>query len=70
MAFDAHKDTSLRMLDASHLFESSITTIGIHRNTYIEGYLYDFIEMFLPGMGRAEVDAVIANQYARLRAQR
>ncbi len=70
MAFDAHKDTSLRMLDASHLFESSITTIGIHRNTCIEGYLYDFIEMFLPGMGRAEVDAVIANQYARLRTQR
>jgi len=70
MAFDARKDTNLRMLDASHLFASSITTIGIHRNTYIEGYLYDFIEMFLPGMGRAEVDAVISKQNGRLHARR
>ncbi len=64
VAFDARKDRNLRMLDASHLFESSITTIGIHRNTYVEAWLYDFIELFLPAMSRAEVDASIARASA------
>jgi LysR family cys regulon transcriptional activator len=64
VAFDPRRDRNLRMLDASHLFESSITTVGIHRNTYMEGWLYEFIELFLPGTARAEVDAAIARANA------
>ena len=64
VAFDPRKDRNLRMIDASHLFESSITTIGIHRNTYVEPWLYDFIELFLPAIGRAEVDAIIVKASA------
>jgi LysR family cys regulon transcriptional activator len=59
MAFDASSDTNLRALDASHLFESSTTRIGIPRNAYVRGYVYDFIEMFAPHLARKVVDAAV-----------
>lgn len=59
MAFDAERDTELRALDASHLFESSTTRIGIPRNAYLRGYVYDFIEMFAPQLSRKVVDSAV-----------
>jgi LysR family transcriptional regulator, cys regulon transcriptional activator len=59
MAFDPERDTDLRALDASHLFESSTTRIGIPRNAYLRGYVYDFIEMFAPHLARNVVDAAV-----------
>ena len=59
MAFDPERDTNLRALDASHLFESSTTRIGIPRNAYVRGYVYDFIEMFAPHLARKVVDAAV-----------
>lgn len=57
MAFDATRDKHLRAIDASHLFESSTTRIGISRNSYLRGYVYDFIEMFAPHLNHANVQA-------------
>lgn len=57
MAFDAKRDKHLRAIDASHLFESSTTRIGISRNSYLRGYVYDFIEMFAPHLHHANVQA-------------
>ena len=48
MAFDPERDRGLRAIDASHLFEPSTTHMGIRKNTYLRGYMYDFIEMFAP----------------------
>uniref|UniRef100_UPI0035B2729E HTH-type transcriptional regulator CysB n=1 Tax=Nitrosomonas sp. TaxID=42353 RepID=UPI0035B2729E len=48
MAFDVKRDKQLKSIDASHLFEPSTTRIGISRNSYIRGYVFDFIEMFAP----------------------
>jgi len=48
MAYEPAKDSDLVALDASHLFESSVTRIGICRGTFIRGYMYDFIEAFAP----------------------
>lgn len=59
MAFNAQRDTNLRALDASHLFESSTTRLGIPRNTYLRGYIYDFIEMFAPQLSRKVVDSAV-----------
>ncbi len=59
MAFDPERDTSLRALDASHLFESSTTRIGVPRNAYLRGYVYDFIEMFAPHLARKVVAAAV-----------
>ena len=56
MAYDPKRDTHLRAMDASHLFEPSTTRIGIRKNSYLRGYTYDFIEMFAPHLTREVVD--------------
>ncbi|MBY0577684.1 MAG: HTH-type transcriptional regulator CysB [Burkholderiales bacterium] len=57
MAFDEHRDRNLRAIDASHLFESSTTRIAIRRNSYLRGYMYDFIHLFAPHLNREKVEA-------------
>ncbi|MGH8676723.1 MAG: HTH-type transcriptional regulator CysB, partial [Burkholderiales bacterium] len=59
MAYDPKRDSALRALDASHLFEASTTRIGIRKNSYLRGYMYDFIEMFAPHLTRKVVDAAM-----------
>jgi LysR family cys regulon transcriptional activator len=56
MAYDPKRDTHLRAIDASHLFEPSTTRIGILKNSYLRGYTYEFIEMFAPHLTRKVVD--------------
>lgn len=57
MAFDEQRDRNLRSIDASHLFEPSMTRIAIRRNSYLRGYMYDFIHLFAPHLGRETVEA-------------
>lgn len=57
MAFDAKRDKTLRSIDASHLFEPSTTRIGISRNSYMRGYILDFIEMFAPHLDHASIQS-------------
>jgi LysR family cys regulon transcriptional activator len=38
MAFDPKRDSHLRSIDASHLFEPNITRIGIRRGAYLRGF--------------------------------
>jgi len=59
MAYDPVRDSHLVMLDASHLFEPSMTRIGIRRGSYLRGYGYAFIELFAPHLDRATVDAAM-----------
>lgn len=59
MACDPSADADLEVLDASHLFESATTRIGIRRGTYLRGYAYDFIERFAPHLTRRVVDATL-----------
>ncbi len=59
MAYDPKRDSHLRAIDASHLFEPSTTRIGIRKNSYLRGYTYDFIEMFAPHLTREVVDAAM-----------
>jgi len=35
-------------LDASHLFEHSVTRIGFRKGTFLRGYMYSFIQTFAP----------------------
>ncbi len=56
MAFDPDQDQDLCALDASHLFESSTTRIGIRRRAYLRGYAYDFIRLFAPQLTREVVE--------------
>ena len=59
MAVDETLDADLVALDASHLFASSTTKIGIRRGTFMRGYMYDFLERFAPHLTRDRVDAAL-----------
>lgn len=48
MAFDDTADNGLVALDASHLFDYSVTKIGFRRGSFLRAYMYDFITMFAP----------------------
>ncbi|MEZ5573254.1 MAG: HTH-type transcriptional regulator CysB [Halioglobus sp.] len=52
MAYDETIDADLVALDASHLFSSSVTQIGCRRDTFLRGYMYEFIEDFAPHLSR------------------
>ena len=62
MAFDPKRDLNLRAIDASHLFESSTTRLGIKRNAYLRRYAYEFIELFAPQLPRALVEREVMGQ--------
>jgi len=59
MSFDAKRDRGLHALDASHLFESSTTRLGIKRGAYLRGYAYEFIELFAPRLARGLVEKTV-----------
>ncbi len=62
MAFDPKRDRSLRAIDASHLFESSTTRMGIKRGAYLRRYAYEFIELFAPHLPRAVVERAVVGE--------
>ncbi|TVP49233.1 MAG: HTH-type transcriptional regulator CysB [Halomonas sp.] len=59
MAVDESLDDDLVALDASHLFASSTTKIGIRRGTFMRGYMYDFLVRFAPHLTRDRVDEAL-----------
>jgi LysR family cys regulon transcriptional activator len=60
MAHDAVVDQDLVALDASHLFEASVTYIGFRKGTYLRGFMSDFITLFAPHLTRDRVDVATA----------
>lgn len=63
MAFDPVQDRNLRAIDAAHLFEPSTTRIGLRRNFYVRGYLYDFIALFAPHLDRKTVEEAMRESF-------
>jgi DNA-binding transcriptional LysR family regulator len=57
MAFNPARDRTLRAIDASHLFESSTTRLGIKRGAYLRRYAYEFIELFAPHLRLTSIEA-------------
>ncbi|MDF9391258.1 MULTISPECIES: HTH-type transcriptional regulator CysB [Methylococcus] len=60
MAYNPETDADLVALDASHLFESSVTNIGLRRDIFVRGFLYDFIALFAPHLTREVVERALA----------
>ena len=56
MAYDPQADSDLAALDASHLFGSSTTKIGLRRDMFIRSFIYQFMETFAPHLTRERVD--------------
>ncbi|MDN3526206.1 HTH-type transcriptional regulator CysB [Halomonas sabkhae] len=59
MAVAPGEDDDLVALDASHLFASSTTKIGIRRGTFMRGYMYDFLKAFADHLDRDLVEAAL-----------
>ena len=59
MAFDPKRDRHLRAIDASHLFPSATTRLGIKRGAYLRRFAYDFIELFAPRLSRELVEKTV-----------
>jgi LysR family cys regulon transcriptional activator len=59
MAYDPEIDTDLVAIEAGHLFDSSVTSIGFRKGTYLRGYMYDFIATFAPHLTRDVVERVM-----------
>src|SRR5438477_7374423 len=62
MAFNPKRDRTLRAIDASHLFESSTTRLGIKRGAYLRRYAYEFIELFAPHLPRNIVEPAVMGE--------
>jgi len=59
LAFDDARDKNLSAIDASHLFESSTTFVGIRRRNFLKTYMYEFLEMFSARLGRQVVEQAL-----------
>ncbi|MBN8431504.1 HTH-type transcriptional regulator CysB [Microbulbifer salipaludis] len=56
MAAVEDEDNDLVALDASELFESSVTKIGFRKGIFLRGFMYEFIQQFAPHLTRELVD--------------
>ncbi|HEV7800023.1 MAG TPA: LysR substrate-binding domain-containing protein, partial [Burkholderiales bacterium] len=59
IAYDAARDTTLRAIDASHLFEHHTMQLCINRDQFLRSYVFDFIEMLAPRLTRREVEKTL-----------
>ncbi|WP_043316202.1 HTH-type transcriptional regulator CysB [Microbulbifer sp. HZ11] len=56
MAAVEDEDSDLVALDASELFESSVTKIGFRKGIFLRGFMYEFIQQFAPHLTRELID--------------
>lgn len=50
-------DQDLVAINASHLFQSSMTQIAFKRGTFLRNYMYDFIHYFSPHLTKMQVES-------------
>lgn len=59
MAFNAQRDTALKSLSSAHLFEDNTTFIAMHRNHYLRGFAYRFVELCSPTLTEETIRAAV-----------
>ena len=59
MAYDRKQDNDLAVLDASNLFDSSVTSLAIRKNAVLREYVYEFIELFASHLKKDVVNQAI-----------
>ncbi|WP_141736153.1 CysB family HTH-type transcriptional regulator [Oligoflexus tunisiensis] len=62
MAFNPGRDHGLRLLDTSHIFERSVTKIGLRRGHYLRDFAYRFIENLAPDLKENAVRAALSRE--------
>ena len=58
-SIDDEKDSDLRVIDASHLFESGTTYICLHRGKHMRDYVYTLINYLSPEITRDVIESAI-----------
>ncbi len=59
MAYVETEDIGLKSIDCSHLFMSSTTHIALRQDTYLRGFIYEFILSFAPELTRKRIDQIL-----------
>ncbi len=59
MAYDKTQDQDLAVLDAGHLFDTSVTSLAIRKNAVLREYVYEFIQLFASHLKRSVVDQAV-----------
>jgi LysR family cys regulon transcriptional activator len=62
MAYDPKRDHGLVNIDVSHLFPTSTTYLGIRRDVFLRGFMYDFIEIFTPQFTKQTIKKMMLEQ--------
>ena len=62
MAFEAERDTGLRMLDATSLFARNTSRIAVRQGRYLRGYAYRFIELCSPDLTESVVRSSVSSK--------
>lgn len=60
IAYDRKRDANLRCLNAHTLFTPSVLSVVVRRNSYLRGYMLEFIELFAPHVKRGDIDTALA----------
>ena len=61
MAREPNTDNDLEFLDASHLFEPSVTQIALRKGVFLRSYMYNFIESFAKHLTSELIDSVLTS---------
>lgn len=60
VAFNSQRDSNLRMLDCTRIFEANTTHIAVRQGHYLRGYAYRFIELCSASLTEALVRKALA----------
>ncbi len=63
-AYNAARDTTLRLLPSDHLFPANTTRIAVRRGHYLRGFAYRFIELCSPALSKEVVQNGVAPKSA------
>jgi len=66
MAYDPERDRGLKLLDASHLFESNTTLLAIRKGNFLRGYAQQFIRTFAPGISEEALKRALGSSNGNL----
>jgi hypothetical protein len=60
IAFDARADRGLKFIDTDHIFPRGEFGVAIHREAYLRGFVYRFIELYAPAWTREKIGVILA----------
>ena len=62
IAYDEQRDSTLKAIDARHLFASNMTRLAVRRGSFLRAYVYEFIRTFASPLTREVVDRAMSEE--------